>query len=92
MVIAHTPRNIRRVVGHLKSEATRLLHENGWFLDRSPWADHGWNVYLDSHEDVERAISYVEHNPQREEKRKQSWHCVTPYDRESARSRSKDRG
>jgi REP element-mobilizing transposase RayT len=93
LVIAHTPRNIRRVVGHLKSEATRLLHDQGWFQDRSPWADHGWNVYLDSHEAVERAIHYVEQNPVREGKRQQRWQCVVPYDRASARgSRSEDRG
>lgn len=92
LVIAHTPRNIRRVVSHLKSEATRLLHDRGWFPDRSPWADHGWNVYLDSHEAVERAIRYVEHNPEREGKRRQRWHCVVPYDRTIARSRSQDRG
>ena len=44
LVIARTPRNIRTVVGHLKSEATRSLRKQGQFLDRSPWADHGWNV------------------------------------------------
>jgi hypothetical protein len=56
-VIAHTPRNIRRVVGHLKAEATRALRAHGWFADHTPWVQHGWNVYLDSDADVERAVA-----------------------------------
>jgi REP element-mobilizing transposase RayT len=80
LVVAYTPRNIRRVVGHLKSEATRALRDCGWFLTDSPWADHGWNVYLNSVEEVLRAIRYVEQNPLREGKRLQRWSIVTPYD------------
>jgi REP element-mobilizing transposase RayT len=93
LVIAHTPRDIRRIVGHFKSEATRLLHDQGWFAGRSPWSDHGWKVYLNEHKDVERAIHYVEQNPVREGKRQQCWQSVVPYDRASARgSRPEDRG
>jgi REP element-mobilizing transposase RayT len=79
LVVAYTPRNIRRVVGHLKSEATRVLRNGGWFLTDSPWAEHGWNVYLNSVDDVLRAIRYVEQNPLREGKRFQHWSLVTPY-------------
>jgi len=56
LVIAHTPRKIRTVVGHLKSEATRKLRDRRWFSDHTPWADHGWNVYLDNISDVRRAV------------------------------------
>ena len=76
MVVAHTQRKIRRVVGHLKSEATKVLRKEGWFLDHSPWA----NVYLDSRAAMRRAIPYVEHNPEREGKCRQRWSCVTSYD------------
>jgi REP element-mobilizing transposase RayT len=85
LVIAHTTRNIRTVVGHLKSEATRLHRNCGFFQDHSPWAEHGWNVFLNSVEDVERAIRYVESNPIREGKRQQRWHCVVPFDPATAR-------
>lgn len=66
LVLAHTPHNIRTVIGELKSIASRALHEHGWFLDRTPWSDHGWNVFLNTPTDVERAIKYVENNPVRE--------------------------
>jgi len=79
-VIAHTSRNIRKVVGHIKSEATRNLREQGWFSEHSPWGDHGWNVYLDSDDDVRRAIDYVNHNPVREGLPKQKWNCVIPFE------------
>jgi REP element-mobilizing transposase RayT len=79
LVVGYTPRKIRRVVAHLKAEATRTLREGGWYLDGTPWAAHGWNVYLNSYEDVMRAIRYVEQNPIREGKRFQRWSCVVPY-------------
>jgi len=80
LVLGHTSRNIRRAIGHIKSEATKTLREQGWFPERSPWADHGWNVYLDSREAMWRAIKYVENNPIREGKRRQYWSCTVPYD------------
>jgi len=41
------------------------------------WSAHGWKVYLDSHEVIENAIHYVEENPMKEGKPKQSWAFVT---------------
>jgi REP element-mobilizing transposase RayT len=78
-VIAHTERNIRKIVGHIKAEATRNLRAESMFLEHSPWADHGWNVYLDSVEDVLRAIEYVNNNPIREGLPIQRWNCVVSY-------------
>ncbi|RIK77448.1 MAG: hypothetical protein DCC67_12635 [Planctomycetota bacterium] len=86
LVIAHTDRDIRTVVGHLKSSATKALREHGWFLDHTPWADHGWNVYLNTPADVDRAIAYVENNPVREGKRRQQWRCVVPFDPRTSRA------
>lgn len=65
-VIEHTDRDIRKVVGHLKSEATRALRCEGHFTDQRPWVDHGWNVYLDSDADVTRAVDYASKNPIRD--------------------------
>jgi REP element-mobilizing transposase RayT len=39
-----------------------------------------WKVYLDSVGDVQRAVQYVEDNPQKEGKRRQRWSFVTPWD------------
>lgn len=79
LVVGYSPRNVRKIVSHCKSEATRSLRSQGWFLDRSPWTDHGWNVYLNSEADVLRAIRYVQNNPLREGKRRQTWRCVKPF-------------
>ena len=80
IVIARMDRDIRQAVGHIKSEATRALRNESHFRNRPIWCDHGWNVYLDSAQDVERAIGYVENNPVREGKPRQSWLCVKPFD------------
>ena len=43
------------------------------------WAAGEWKVFLDSEEEVEEAIRYVEANPEKEGKRKQHWSFVTPF-------------
>jgi len=78
IVVGYTRRDIRRAVGHLKSEATRALRVNGWFENRSPWTDHGWNVYLNIDTDVQRAIDYVCENPLREGLQEQRWSFIKP--------------
>jgi hypothetical protein len=45
----------------------------------SPWADEGWDVYLDSEADIRRAVAYVEGNPEKEGKPRQRWSFVTAY-------------
>lgn len=79
LVLGWMERDIRQSVGHIKSEATRGLRANGHFIDRPVWADHGWNVFLHTPADVDRAIRYVQNNPLREGKRAQRWHCVKPW-------------
>ena len=41
--------------------------------------DEGWDVYLNTTADVQRAIAYVKNNPLRESKPLQKWSFVTPY-------------
>ncbi len=79
MVIGYTRRDIRRAIGHIKSEATRALRKRGWYASRSPWTDHGWNVYLNTDNDAQRAIDYVRENPLREGLRQQRWSFIVPY-------------
>jgi REP element-mobilizing transposase RayT len=78
LVLGRMDRDIRKAAGHITSVATKALRMNGHYTNRPVWADHGWNVYLDSVEDVERAIRYVERNPVREGKPVQRWSCVKP--------------
>jgi REP element-mobilizing transposase RayT len=86
LVIGAHARNIRTIVGHFKSRATRTLKEQGlWLADGRPvWGAHGWNVRLESLADVERAIEYVKINPEKEGKRRQRWGFVVPFDLEAA--------
>jgi REP element-mobilizing transposase RayT len=79
MVLGYTRRDIRRATGHIKSQATRALRTQGWFAAQSPWTDHGWNVYLNTDDDVRRAIDYVRENPLREGLRQQRWSFMIPY-------------
>jgi len=91
MVIARHPRSIKRIVGHFKGAATRQLndeqlhplanHVQSDGTTPSPWARKSWDVYLDSHRTVQRAIRYVEDNPLKEGKPRQRWSFITPHER-----------
>jgi REP element-mobilizing transposase RayT len=80
LVIAWHARNVRLVVGHLKSKATMSLREKGLWDDRPLWSAHGWNVRLDDQASVQRAIQYVDANPEKEGKRSQRWSMIAPFD------------
>lgn len=43
------------------------------------WAERRWKVYLDSEEQIETAIRYVEDNPVEEDKPRQHWKFVIPF-------------
>jgi len=43
------------------------------------WAERLWKVYLDSEEQIENAIRYVEDNPEEEGKPRQHWKFVAPF-------------
>jgi REP element-mobilizing transposase RayT len=87
LVIGAHAREIRTIVGHFKSRATRALKEQSlWYADGRPvWGAHGWNVRLEELAGVERAIEYVERNPEKEGKRRQRWSLVTAFELEAAR-------
>jgi REP element-mobilizing transposase RayT len=78
-IIGRTCRDIRHVIGHIKSEMTRALRANAWFTDRSPWAQHGWNIFLDSDKDVIRSIDYTNRNPARDGLPTQQWSFIQPF-------------
>ena len=39
----------------------------------TPWTAKGWNVFLDNEPRIDRAIVYVERNPEKEGKPRQRW-------------------
>ncbi len=45
----------------------------------SPWERNQWKVFLNTEEDIENAIAYVEQNPVKEGKPLQRWTFVTPF-------------
>jgi REP element-mobilizing transposase RayT len=89
MVIGRHRYRVESIVRLLKGEASRRLADDDlhpmaeWSMPDgplpSPWARGCWKVFLNSHEDVARAIRYVEDNPIKEGKRRQRWSFVVPY-------------
>ena len=81
LVIGRHPRPMGQVVGHLKARATQRLKAEGfWPQDgHRPWGGKGWKVFLDTPEDVRRAVGYVEANPVKEDLPPQRWSFVVPF-------------
>jgi len=89
LVIARHRYKVEQIAILLKGAATRQLIEDRCHPlaayaapgQRPPsmWARRRWKVYLDSDEAIEEAIAYVNENPIREGKPRQTWSWVTPY-------------
>ncbi|MEX0776301.1 MAG: hypothetical protein WD042_11400 [Phycisphaeraceae bacterium] len=89
LVLARHHLKIESTCEQLKAAATTQLNHAGLhpFADepyrngRLPtlWARYGWWVFLDSVDDILRAIRYVELNPIHANLPSQRWQCVTPY-------------
>ena len=89
LAIARYRYKVEQLVNLLKGAATTELINQGRHPlseyakpgERPPamWARGQWKVYLDSDEQIENAIHYVNENPLKEGKPAQSWSWVTPY-------------
>jgi REP element-mobilizing transposase RayT len=73
MVVARHPWGSKQIMGHLKRQASFALYHAKLHpfdgLSRpggsgvSCWTERGWSVFLNSPDDVCRAVEYVENNP-----------------------------
>jgi REP element-mobilizing transposase RayT len=89
LVLARHRLDVEQVVIQLKGEASACLQAEGIHPfgnvesedNRIPkcFARGQWKVFLDSEDNIRRAIRYVELNPIREGKKAQHWEFVTPY-------------
>ncbi len=89
LVIARHRYKVETVANLLKGEATKQLRKED--IDpmaplaretrsgRSPWARNAWKVFLDSDDAIENAIRYVEENPLKEGKLRQTWSFIDPF-------------
>jgi REP element-mobilizing transposase RayT len=89
LVVARHRLDIEQIANLLKGEATRqLVTERIHPMAKMPtrngrppkaFARGQWSVYLDSEEDLRRAIPYVERNPIKEGLPAQHWRFVVPF-------------
>jgi REP element-mobilizing transposase RayT len=61
-------------------EAILAKPQAGRTLDHPVWGGPGWKVYLNTREDIERVIRYIEQNPIKIRRPPQKWPFVKPYD------------
>jgi REP element-mobilizing transposase RayT len=90
MVLLRHHYRVEYLANFFKGEATKELMRQGLHPMRdlvkpgadipSPWTRRPWKVFLDSEEDIIRAINYVKRNPEKEGKRPQNWTFVTDFE------------
>jgi REP element-mobilizing transposase RayT len=89
LVLAKHRLKVESLVIQLKGDATEQLISQGRhpFAGCPPkngrppkcFARGEWKVYLESVDEIERAIEYVEKNPLKEQKPRQKWNFVTKF-------------
>ena len=89
LVIGRHRYSVEKVTELLKGAASERLADEGLhpFQDvfyrngrrPTPWARKLWKVFLFNHADILRSLRYVEENPLKEGKPRQSWPFVVPY-------------
>jgi Transposase and inactivated derivatives len=83
LVIGQHERTVELLVNQLKSCATKHLtaaDQHQFQGKQSPWSRGFWQVYLDTPEEINRAIHYVRQNPIRDGLREQHWSFVVPFE------------
>jgi REP element-mobilizing transposase RayT len=83
ILINRHDRPAERIIGHLKSAATKQLRAEGLHPfddggDRVPtvWAEGCWKRFINNGDDLQRAIDYVNDNPMKEGLPRQLWSFI----------------
>jgi hypothetical protein len=81
-------REITTIAGHFKSCATRSLTDSGihpltGYVGKrgglpTPWSEGCWKVFIDTSEQLDLAIKYIERHPAKECLPAQQWNFVSP--------------
>jgi REP element-mobilizing transposase RayT len=88
LVVARHRYEAEAIMTQLKGNATQRLNKDNLHPQAahtkdgktpSAWGERGWKVYLDSEADIVRAIGYVERNPEKERRPRQTWGFVQPF-------------
>ena len=78
-VILRHAKEIKQVVGHLRSRGTKQLNAESLRTDPTVWAQNSWDAYLNTAQDIARAIQYVNNNPIKGGLPSQKWDFITPW-------------
>jgi REP element-mobilizing transposase RayT len=89
LVIRRHKQLAEQMIESFQMESTTRVRDVGTREPGHPvWGGPGWKVFLDSREDIERTVRYVEQNPAKARLPGQTWAFVTPYDRWPPRAKS----
>jgi REP element-mobilizing transposase RayT len=90
LVLKKSSARVEQIVNLLKGAATKRLmsehiHPLAGYADEgrrcpSPWGKGCWKKFLNTSDDVLRAIRYVQANPLKDGRPRQNWKFVTPFD------------
>ncbi len=70
-----------QMIEHLQDASRTALISLGRRKAGHPvWGGPGWKVYLETRDDIERVIRYINDNPIKARRARQNWKFVTPYD------------
>ena len=69
------------MIAHFQEASRTILIESAGRANEHPvWGGPGWKVFLESREDIERTIGYIDDNPRKARLPAQAWKFVTRYD------------
>lgn len=81
LVVRRHVDNGKEIIAKLQ-EATRvaLIESEKRHAMHPVWGGPGWDVFLNTREDIRGRVRYVEQNPEKAGRRAQTWDFVTKYD------------
>ena len=70
-----------QMIEHFQDASREVLIARGRRSAEHPvWGGPGWKVYLDTRQEIQRVVKYIDDNPIKARRLRQSWSFVTRYD------------